>query len=179
MSIRGQIETARRMFTLPKDWKAKGNMEFDELLFLATTHKELAEMEICTRFNYWYREYCQLRIVITYMAAILFALIITCYLERYNITILSTAIVLAIVFVTCMYLIQRRARAIDDKLLHCYYWIIAEVLRPNKYVAHEHKIIEDVFVKNLPALEVEERKADKKFKRFLHNFGYTVETISN
>ena len=167
------------MFTLPKDWKAKGNMEFDELLFLATTHKELAEMEICTRFNYWYGEYCQLRIVITYMAAILFALIIACYLERYNITILSVALVLAIVFVSSMYLMQRRVRAIDDKLLHCYYWIIAEVLCPNNYVEYEHKKIEDAFVKNIPAHEEEERKADKKFKRFVHSFGYTVETISN
>ena len=179
MSIREKIKTAIRIFSRPKDWKAKGNMEFDELLFLATTHKELAEMEICTRFNYWYREYCQLRIIITYTAAILFTLIITCYLERYNITILSTAMVLAIVFVTCMYLIQRRATAIDDKLLHCYYWIIAEVLRPNNYVEYEHKKIEDAFVKNLPALEEGECKADKKFKRFVHSFGYTVETISN
>ncbi len=87
--------------------------------------------------------------------------------------------VLAIVFVPCMYLMQRRARAIDDKLLHCYYWIIAEVLRPNNYVGHEHKKIEDAFVKNLPALIEEESKTDRKFKRFVKSFGYTLETISN
>src|SRR5579863_9094386 len=101
MNIKEKIKTAVRVFTLPKDWKAKGNMEFDELFFLATSHREIAEIEICARFNYWYREYCGLRMAITKMAALLFGLVIVCCAER-HITILWLSGVLASVFITCM-----------------------------------------------------------------------------
>lgn len=179
MNIKRKIKTVTRIFTRPKDWKAKGNMEFDELLLLALFHKEVAEKEICNRFNHWYREYCALRIAITTIAAPLFALVIISCAEWHDITLLCISAVLASLLITCMYLMQRRARAIDDKLLHCYYWIIAEVLRPNNNVEYEHKNIEDVFIRKLPALEKQERKAERKFKRLVRSFGYTEETISN
>ncbi len=113
------------------------------------------------------------------MSAILLALVIACCVERHTITILCTSAVLASLLITCMYLMQRRARAIDDKLLRCYYWIIAEVLRPALETDHEHKNIENAFVRELSALEEQERKEEKKFKRFVHSFGYSLETISN
>jgi|GEM_PF-6512223 hypothetical protein len=166
-----------RFFREPKDWKKPTNMEMDELLSIALHHPKVAEKEICERFNYWYSEYCKVRTGMILMTSSLSSLLVFCCTEWHNTTMMCASILLGAIATTGLHLIRKRARAINDRLRGCYYWIMSEILYPDTNPHESYPKIEEALLRRWDELDNHEQKAERKFRRLVKSFGYTPETI--
>ncbi len=179
MSLKENIKSAARILTIPKDWKAKGNMEFDELLSIALSHPEIAEKEICERFDYWYKEYRLTQIAMRAIITISFAAIAFGCIHVCNVMAFCLYVLIIIPIIICALLIRRRAQAIHNKLLDCYSWLINEILHPAKEGYTISPTIEKAFIKASAQAERREYIEQKKFNRIINGFGYSSITVNN
>ena len=168
-----------RFFIRPKDWRKPTNLELDELLSIALYHPQVAEKEICDRFNYWYGEYHQVRKAMLIASALLPVLSVGCYAQWPDKITTSAGILFGIAVLTSLCLMRRRARAINERLRNCYHWLMCEIIHPNTNPPESYLKIEEALLRRFDEIEKLEQKEEKKFRRLVCSFGYTLETINN
>jgi len=168
-----------RLFIKPQDWKKRGSMVFDELLSIALAHPAIAEKEICDRFNYWQREFRIIQTAIYVIIAVSFALIAFGYIQAHNAIIMCVITALAIPIIIGVFLMKRRAKAIHENLVHCYSWLLNEIIHPDSGWCNVSPSLEKAFIKASAQAERWEPIEQKKFNRIIKGFGYSSITLNN
>jgi hypothetical protein len=168
-----------RLFIQPKSWRAKGNLEFEELLLLSLHQPEMAEPEIRKRLSLTSASYLSaIKAQIT-MVSILTQLTgaLLVLFERHYVLLGCTDAVLLSVIIILLIQVSKRAEILWNNMNDCYSWLLNEILHPTEYeLSPEMKSAFIVFCKKADHQLI---KRDKKFRRIIRGFGYTITTIEN
>ncbi|MGP8217476.1 MAG: hypothetical protein ACLQQ4_18050 [Bacteroidia bacterium] len=165
-----------RVFLPPRDWRKKGNMEFDELLAICLSYPEVGKEEVISRIDLWYRELLMTRHVLTTLAVIISLPLITFFFT-------STLIIQTLLLTTtssitvAMYLVIRRKKAIRDKLENLYGWLLLDVPYPTSRVP---VFMEHAFISRSEKMVNKDLAYTKEMTRAIGRFGnYSHTTLSN
>lgn len=168
-----------RLFTRPKSWRAKGNLEFEELLLLCLFQKPIAEPEILKRHAATRKDYQSagktqviLMGIMSQLAAALIALLVL----HLTVAVCTVAASLSAP-VTLLILANKRARVLWDNMNDCYAWLLREILHPTAC-----EIPPDIaagFGNFCGKNDEPPARVDQKLKRMITGFGYTITTIEN
>jgi len=168
-----------RLFTKPKKWNAKGNMEFDELFSLCSDHPAIGEDEVVSRHSFWYAEYLSVKraqvVLINVMALLVAALAM--WFVLYNAIVLCITSTMLIAVATGLTLTMQRAEIIEDTMRSCYAYLFHEVLHPTDFEISDELVA--AFEHFCEKEHKEKAIEDKKFRRMITGFGYSISTIAN
>jgi hypothetical protein len=167
------------LFTEPKSWLAKGNLEFTELLLMCHCQREFAEGEIQKRYTATQADYKSTRVAQVVLIGIMSQLTAALVLSlAFHVVVAICAIAtLLIVAATGFLKTKKRSEILLENMNGCYAWLFYEVLHPVDYEIPSEIIaaFEKFCESNRKQPVVEERK----FRQMITGFGYTITTIEN
>jgi hypothetical protein len=179
MSIKENIKTALRVFVLPKDWRAKGNMLFDELFLLCHSQKEIAEDEIQRRQAVAWNDYQSVRkaqITLIGIMSQLAAAFSISLVFHVTITVYASAI-LFVIMAMGLVRTQMRGEILRENMNGCYAWLFYEILHPTHYEMPAEMV--SAFEEFCERSDKQSAIEEKKFNRIINGFGYSIITVNN
>ena len=165
-----------RVFRAPRDWRKRGNMEFDELLAICLSHPKVGQEEVMDRIKLWGHEYHIAQYVLRTLAVIITLPVITFFFLSNPVAEILMLIIICCIVVS-MYRVVKRKTAIRDKLENLYGWLLIEI--PYS-VTRMPEFMEHAFIRMSERLVNEEWKGTRKMIKTIAKYGdYSLITLNN